>query len=172
MKTYICQICGDAYLGAERPKNCPFCGAREMFIKEGKEARPVVYENFELSPLSRKNLEETLALELRANALYLCMAGKTKTYEIKALYKRLAKIELEHAVICTKLLKIEMPTTKTEICSDEDRENFQKTVELEDHASGLYARFAKEAEETPVRIMFTALNQAELDHIELIKNYL
>ena len=38
MKTYICEICGDAYLGTEKPKNCPFCGAGEGFIKEGKKA--------------------------------------------------------------------------------------------------------------------------------------
>ena len=42
MKTFICEICGDAYIGEEKPKNCPFCGAREAFIKEGKDAKPVV----------------------------------------------------------------------------------------------------------------------------------
>ena len=59
-----------------------------------------------------------------------------------------------------------------ETCSTEDVENFQKTIELEDHAQDIYAKFAKEAVEKPLKIFFTALTQAEQDHIELIKNYL
>jgi len=172
MRTYICQICGDAYLGTEKPKNCPFCGARENFMKLGSEATPIVNNKVEIGDLSGRNLEEALGLELRANLIYLCMAGKAKTYELRAMYKRLAKVEMEHAVIITKIMDIAMPKVEEQTCSDEELENFQKTVALEEHASGLYARFAKEATEQDIRILFTALNQVEMDHIELIKNYL
>ncbi len=172
MKTFICEICGDAYIGAEKPHNCPFCGARLSFIKDGNVAKPVIEVKDELSDITKKNLEETLQLEIDANAIYLCMAGKSDSYEIMKMYKRLAKVELEHATICTKLLGIPMPELKSEVCSDEDITNFQKTLELEDHAAGLYARFAKEAVEKHVKIMFTALAQVEADHIILIKNYL
>lgn len=172
MKTFICEICGDAYIGEEKPHNCPFCGARMAFIKEGKDAKPVVEVKAELSEQTVKNLQETLELEINANAIYLCMAGKAKSYEVKKMYKRLAKVELEHATICTKLLEIEMPEITGKECSDQDVENFQKTIELEDHASNLYAQFAKEVSETHIKIMFTALTQVETDHIELIKNYL
>ncbi len=170
MKTYICEICGDAYLGEGKPTSCPFCGARQAFIKEGKDAKPVVEVKEELSELTKKNLQETLQLEIDANVLYLCMAGKTNSYEIKQMYKRLAKVELEHAVICTKLLEIPMPELASKQCGDQDLENFQKTLELEDHAATLYAQFAKESTEKHVKIMFTALNQVEADHIILIKN--
>lgn len=172
MKTWICEICGDAYLGEEAPHNCPFCGARKAFIKPGAQAQPVVNDGGELSAKSRANLEETLGLETKANAIYSCMANSSDSYEIKKMYKRLAKVELEHAIICTKLLGIAMPEIKPEDCSAEEVENFKRTIELEDHASGLYAEFARQAEERHIRILFTALNQAELDHIELIKSYL
>lgn len=172
MKTYICQICGDAYLGEEKPKNCPFCGARENFIKEGKEANPVVNQKIDIGEASRKNLEKTLDLEIHANAIYLCMAEKAKSYEIKAMFKRLAKVELEHANVVCKLMKISLPKINPELCGDDDAENFKKTIKLEEHASGLYSEFAKEAKEQNIKILFTALNQAEEDHIELIKNYL
>jgi rubrerythrin len=172
MKTWICEICGDAYLGEEKPKNCPFCGARHAFIKEGKDAHPVTEVKEELSEQTKKNLRETLDLEMNANAIYVCMAGKTDSYEIMKMYKRLAKVELEHATICTKLLGIVMPEIGTQLCSDQDVENFQKTLELEDHAVKLYAEFAKNATENHIRIMFTALTQAETDHVELIKSYL
>ena len=172
MKTYICEICGDAYIGEGKPTNCPFCGARGAFIREGKDAHPVVEVKESLSDLTVKNLQETLQLELDANAIYLCMAAKTDSYEIMKMYKRLAKVEMEHAIICTKIMQITMPEAGAKECSDDDIANFQKTLELEDHAAELYAKFAKEAIEKHVKIMFTALNQAQVDHIELIKSYL
>jgi len=172
MKTYICQICGDAYIGTEKPHDCPFCGATENFIKLGSEAHPIVNQKEEIGELSKKNLLETLELERTANALYLCMANKAEKYEIKAMYKRLAKVELEHAIIVTKLLAIARPMVKEEPCSDDLVKNFQKTIELEDAATNLYAKFAKEATERNVKIFFTALAQVERGHIELIKSYL
>jgi rubrerythrin len=172
MKTWICEICGDAYLGEGRPTSCPFCGARAAFIREGKDAHLVVEVKEALSELTVKNLKETLQLELEANAIYLCMAGKTDSYEVMKMYKRLAKVEMEHAIICTKILQITGPEQIAKECSDDDISNFQKTLELEDHAAGLYAKFARESAEKHVKIMFTALNQAEQDHIILIKNYL
>lgn len=172
MKTFICQICADAYVGEERPKNCPFCGARENFIKLGFEARPIVNEKTDLSEQSVKNLKATYDLEVRASALYTCMAGKAKTYEVKAMYKRLAKVELEHATIVTKILQSNRPEVGEEVCFEEDQENFKKTVSLEENATGLYKKFAEEATEQPIKIIFTALAQAEEDHIELIKKYL
>jgi rubrerythrin len=172
MKTFICEICGDAYVGEEKPKNCPFCGARENFIKDGKEANPIVNQEIELGEQTVKNLKATYDLEVKASALYVCMAGKAKTYEIKAMYKRLAKVELEHAVITTKLLKSDSPVTTAQGCDDEDVENFKKTILLEENATNLYKKFAGEATEQNIKILFTALAQAEEDHIELIKNYL
>ena len=170
MKLYICEICGDAYVGEEKPHDCPFCGAKNNFIKSGDEAKPIVNEKIEISELSKKNLMETLALETRANAIYLCMAGKTQEYKIKAMYKRLAKIELEHAVIVTKLLGIPMSEIKEETCADSDAENFNKTVELEDHAVELYKKFIEESTEDNIRKFFVALAQVEAGHIDLIKN--
>lgn len=171
MKTFICEICGDAYIGEEKPKNCPFCGARENFIKLGKEAKPIVNEKTEISELSGRNLEETLALELAANLIYLCMADKAVSYEVKAMYKRLAKVELEHAVIATKLMGIAMPKFAPQSCSDDYVENFKKTIDLEENATKFYTKFMQEAEEKNIKILFTALSQVEADHIELINNY-
>jgi len=172
MKTYICQICGDAYVGEERPSDCPFCGAPGNFIKTGAESNPIINQEFTLLGKSEEHLIETYNLEVRACAIYTCMAEKTDNYEIKKMYKRLAKIELEHAVIVTKILGMSAPEIKPEECSDEDIENFQKTIELEEHATNLYHQFAKEAEEAQIKILFTGLAQAEEGHIELIKNYL
>lgn len=172
MKTWICEICGDAYLGEEAPHSCPFCGARKPFIKAGAQAQPVTEVKDEISEETKGYLAETLRLEIHANAIYSCMADAADTYEIKKMYKRLAKVELEHAIICTKLLRLPMPEIRPENCSAEDVENFKKTIELEEHASDLYAQFAKKSAERHIKILFTALNQAEADHIVLINSYL
>jgi len=172
MKTYICEICGDAYIGEDKPSQCPFCGARRDFIKEGREAKPIVNETIEVNEKDRANLMETLDLEMNANAIYLCMAGKTNKYEIKAMYKRLAKVELEHATIVTKLLKIEKPEVIEKICADSEGDNFNETIKLEDHASALYTQFAGESENANLKKFFGALSMVEKEHEELINGYI
>jgi len=172
MKVYICEICGDAYVGTEKPHDCPFCGAKANFIKDGAEASPVFLREEALSGETKKRMQETYDLEVKAVATYNCMAGRAKSYETKAMYKRLAKVEMEHATIVTKFLGIDRPVIGEESCSDDEKENFEKTVELEDHAAKLYAGFAKDSTEQRAKIFFTALAQVEAGHIELIKNYL
>ena len=88
------------------------------------------------------------------------------------MYKRLAKVELEHAVIVTKLLGIAMPEIVPETCADENSENFQKTIELEDHAVELYKKFTTEATEPNIRKFFGALMQVEAGHVELINSFI
>ncbi|MDH4330621.1 MAG: hypothetical protein OEV93_03665 [Candidatus Moranbacteria bacterium] len=171
MKTYICEICGDAYLGEDKPSQCPFCGADDNFIEDGDIANPVVIQDFDLSEKSLENLQKTLDLEKRASALYSCMASKADSYEVKAMYKRLSKVELEHAAIVCKIMKIEMPEITPEDCSSDDVENFEETIKLEEHASGLYHQFMSDADEKPIQKMFNALERVEKGHIDLIKKY-
>ncbi|MFA6047844.1 MAG: ferritin family protein [Parcubacteria group bacterium] len=170
MKLYICEICGDAYIGTEKPSDCPYCGAKNNFIKLADEAQPIINVKSEISEQSRKNLMETLALETRANAIYICMAEKASEYKFNKMYKRLAKVELEHAIIVTKLLGIPMPEINPETCASDLKENFQKTIELEDHATEIYKKFAAVSTEDHIRKFFGALTQVEQGHIDLIKS--
>lgn len=172
MNLYICQICGDAYIGVEKPKDCPFCGAGESFMKPGKEYVPILQVDEPVGEVSKKNLEYSLELEKTASGLYACMAEYADSYEITAMYKDLAKVEWEHANIISKMLKLERPKAPAELCSEDDTENFKKTVALEENAVKLYSQFAKEAQERAVKILFTALARVEEGHVELIKNYL
>lgn len=172
VKLYICEICGDATIAVEKPSECPFCGASASYIKNGAEAHPVFLREEKLTEETKKRMEETYALEVKAVAIYNCMAGRAKSYETKAMYKRLAKVELEHASIVTKFLIKDKPEIKEESCSEVEAENFKKTVELEEYATKLYAGFSKESTEERAKIFFAALSQAEAEHIELIKNYL
>jgi rubrerythrin len=172
MKTYICEVCGDAYLGDAKPKNCPFCGTDEVYIKDGNEADPIVNGEYKIDEITKKNLETTLALELNATALYICMAGKAKTYEIKAMYKRLSKVEKEHASIARKILKLDSMEVPERNCDEEMEENFKKTIVSEKNAVSLYDKFSDEASEPRIKILFKAIANVEREHINLIDNYL
>jgi rubrerythrin len=172
MKVYICEICGDAYIGAEKPSECPFCGASASYIKNGAEAQPVFAREGELSEETKKRMERTYKLEIDAVAIYTCMAGRAKSYEFQSMYKRLAKVELEHASIVTKFLGSGKPEIGKEACSEDENENFNRTIELEDHAAKLYLEFSKESSEPKVKIFFAALARVEASHIQLINNYL
>ncbi len=172
MQTYICEICGEAHLGTEAPKNCPFCGARLAFIKKAVDAKPVVLVQDELSEVSRKNLLETLKLEMDATAIYSCMSSKSKEYELQVMFRRLACVEYVHALTCYKLLGMEIGKLGEATCSDIDMDNFHQTFDLEDRATKMYMEFAKTSTERHVKIFFAGLMQAEADHIELINGYL
>ena len=170
MQLYICEICGDGYLGAQKPIQCPFCGAGAQYIKLGKEADPIVNKKLEISEISQKNLKTAFNLEIGAVAIYNCMAEKAKDYWEKAMYKRLVKVELEHASAISKILNSEKPEIGMGECSEIREENFDKTVDLEENASTLYAKFSEEAEEEDIKIFFQALSHVEKDHIDLINS--
>ena len=172
MKIYICEICGDAYIGSAKPKNCPFCGAEGDYIKDGNEAEVITVQDFNLDDISKKNLETTLVLEVNATALYLCMAEKAETGEVKAMYKRLAKVEKEHAGIARKFLGINALEVPERQCGDTDVENFKQTIALEKNATRLYNEFIEVSSSEPIKKFFTALAVVEKDHIELIEKYL
>lgn len=171
MKTFICEICGEVHIGSDKPSHCPFCGAAAQFIKEGAVAKPIVTKKIELSDLSKNNLLAALTLEKNAVAFYNCISGKSDSYEIKQMYKRLSHVEHEHASLISKVLEINGVEIVIKDCSNQMTDNFQATLELEEEASFLYARFAKEAVETEVRILFAALTLVERDHVALINNY-
>ncbi|MEI7498766.1 MAG: ferritin-like domain-containing protein [Candidatus Falkowbacteria bacterium] len=172
MKIFICEICGEAYLGTEAPSHCPFCGAHQNFLKLDSVASPLTSKAVELSELSQQNLQTALTLEKTATALYICMAHKSDKPGVTAMYHALAKIEHEHANAMARLLDEPKPVIDSAACADDDEANFKKTLALEDNAVQLYQRFAKEATEREVKIFFAGLWQIEADHAALITNLL
>lgn len=167
MEVFRCRICGEAYLGNEKPSSCPYCGANGAFLILGKEWKD---ENIgvELSEISKKNLEETLDLETRAALFYKNVSKISKNSEISALFKALSKVEKEHGDVAMKLLKIEQnpfsniedPALRT------DKENLKEGLRREIRAIELYKKFKEEAEEPRVKIFFRALVEIEKDHKE------
>lgn len=168
MKIYRCLICGDAYVGYDKPLNCPFCGAHDKFMVDAYE-----WEDrnigVELSDVSRKNLEKALEIEISNSAFYRCAADKAQDKIVQGMFKALSKIEAEHASTICKLLRIPKPNiAAVEVhCSKSDLENLKESYERETRASNFYTKAAEEATEPRIKEVFSALVEVEKDHLDL-----
>lgn len=168
MKTFRCRICGETYLGYEKPSQCPYCGAHVGFLVPGSEWVEE-YDIADLSDLSKKNLETTLDFELSNTAFYKSAAQKAKPQnrEMEGMFKRLSKIELEHAEAVQKFLSLEKIEEYQEDASDSILENLKAAAAREKRAQDHYTRFAQEAEESRLKEFWTELSAIEGDHLEI-----
>ena len=169
MKFHRCLICGEVYMGTEKPSNCPFCGALGKYLVQNDEWTDENESIRELSAESRTNLEKALQLEVNNSPFYRDAMAKTKNIALQAVFKYLAKIEGEHASTVRKILKCDMiePEPGKEVATDDDRANIEAAHKREIDATAFYKKAAEEAVEPRVKKVFTALSEIESDHIEL-----
>jgi rubrerythrin len=160
-----CEICGDPYVGDAPPKNCPFCGAHQKYIKIAKVAKA----NFdvELNNKDKENAEHALKVEVSNSAFYFCAASKTDDAEGRMLFKALGKIEAEHATIWRKILKLDKVPEGSEPCHAKNRENLEDSHRRETRAIEFYSRAAGEAKDPRIMQIFQALVEVETDHLQL-----
>ncbi len=164
-----CRLCRESYIGEEAPSRCPFCGAAALYFVPAEEWKPSDYI-FEISDVSKANLEAALQLELSNTEFYLCAMNAAKASGDEygyAKFKALKKVENEHADAIVKLLKIEEPPLKTVACSDDFEANTREGWERENRAIQSYAKFAEEATEMQLKQFFGALVEIEAEHLEL-----
>jgi rubrerythrin len=169
IKVFRCRICGDPYIGAEAPTQCPFCGAAQRFFVEAKNWNPDEF-NVDLSEISKKNLEAALQLELDNASFYDCAKGiadKAGDHYGLAKFKALMKVEREHASAISKFLKISRPELEKQACNASSKENSKEGYQREDRAIKAYAKFRDEAVEPRLKEFFGALVEIETDHLDL-----
>ena len=174
MKLWRCQICGDPYLGEERPKNCPFCGAHERYMVEQADFDNRIGEIVGLSPKTKANLEAALEIEISNTEFYKCASENAKTDELKNLFKVLSKVESEHASLISKALGIEKPPVnpKRASCAGDRKKDLAEAHQREDRAVHKYGKFLSEATEPRAIEIFAALVAIEADHLAVHEEYL
>ncbi len=174
MNVYRCIICGDPYLGKEKPTNCPSCGVSAEYMALAKDWKEKDVES--LSSASRKNLEQALELELKNNTFYTACSRRIRNLEAKALFWALSKIAAEHAKIVNNILKKAAPRyvedSKGGLPDDEKplssyEENIKEARQREENAAKFYNQAASEAREARVKEIFEALAKVESDYIKL-----
>ncbi len=163
---YVCKICGEPYIGGSEPDDCPFCGAPKNYLKK-VEGFSVLWDS-ELSGQEKKDIEETLKLEVNATAYYTdVMKIQEKYSKYDRLYKQFARVEKEHAEIAAKFLKIDLPEFEGEKSKGSIEKDLKRTEELEHHAVELYTEFLNRAENENVKHFFAALMHAEKGHEDI-----
>jgi rubrerythrin len=168
MKTFRCRICGETYLGYEKPTNCPYCGAHEEFLVPGADWKDE-FNVEDMTDISKANLEKTLGFEVSNAAFYLSASAKAKSQnlELEGMFKRLSKIEAEHASTVKKFLKLDSVPEAFEEASDSILENLKAAASREQRAMDHYRQFAKEATEPRLKEFWIELVAIEGDHFEI-----
>lgn len=165
MKIFVCQICGEVYIGNEIPGSCPFCGVENKHLRLASSWEDK--NKVELTEISRKNLEDALRLELSNASFYECASKKIKNAEIAKMFKGLFKVEREHASIFKKILKPEVVLEIKEECSDDPLKTVEESYAREDRAIKFYAKALEEATEERVKEVIEAIMNTEKDHLKL-----
>jgi rubrerythrin len=165
VELWRCQICGDPYIGERPPANCPFCGAHRKFIKQAKEAK--VTFDIELKQADKQNVEEALKKEVSNATFYLCAAKQTDDDEGKLLFKALAKVELEHANIWRKILKLDSSPQANDSCHTKNVENLQESHDRETKTIDFYRNALSVSKNKRIKQILKALIEIESDHLLL-----
>ena len=167
MKVYRCRICGEVYIGEEKPKSCPFCGAHENFFVLAKEWK--LLESESLSEINKENLGKALELEIDNTNFYKAVSERSKDVYVSSMFKGLSKVEREHASAICKHLKIEKPDSKAGLdkAVDSDRANIEEANRREKRAVKFYTEARNQATEEEIKEFFKALMEIESDHIIL-----
>lgn len=162
MKSYRCTICGEVNIATERPENCPFCGVSKKYIfcldkVEGEK----LFKIKSLSDESRKNLISALNFETSNASFYKCASEKGESEATRAVFKRLAKLEREHADIIRKYLDLDPIEFIEEECSTEDQENISQAKSKIKESIEFYKTASVEARESLISTLFNALTEVE-----------
>jgi rubrerythrin len=171
IKVFRCRVCGEVYIGEEKPKTCPFCGAHENYFVSAKEWKLLGIEK--ISDTSRNNLKRALELEIDNTNFYRAASEKSRDIYFASMFKGLSKIEREHASAICKLLKIEKPDSRVGLdkAVDSDRLNLEEAHRRENRAVKFYGEARSQATEQDIAEFFKALIQIESDHIVLTEKY-
>lgn len=164
MQIWRCEICGDPFLGEQRPSDCPFCGVPGRFISAQVNFSGQTGAVTGLTEVSRKNLENALKLEIEATKKYQSAAANAQHDEIRIFFKAISKHENEHVSLISKALGIPKPSIGQGDQPAAEKDNILETITLEDNATTLYAQFLSEATEPRVRQIFLALIAVEDEH--------
>ncbi|MBN2042881.1 MAG: ferritin-like domain-containing protein [Candidatus Aenigmarchaeota archaeon] len=167
---FRCIICGEVFIGTDKPTNCPFCGAPNKFLVRGKAYRAPEEPIKELSVETREMLQKTLDLEVHATRFYLAASKGSSDPFVQSMFKGLSKTEREHASVAAKALGVPKPDSLNDPEGDKgsDGKNIMEADRLEKNATALYRKFMEESVEPRAKQIFQALMEVEASHIELV----
>lgn len=168
MKIYRCLICGDTYIGSSKPSQCPFCGSHSPLIVLSVEYPPNINE-VKLTKTEKADLLHSVELELYNTRFYVAMGKQDHDSMLASAYRALAKVEREHLIVFSKLLKQPVPAELSDpLDIPEDWcANIEASSAQEIEARDFYREAAGRAVDPRVRQVFFAIADVEADHISV-----
>ena len=109
-----------------------------------------------------------MSLETTNASFYKCVSENSESRNLRSVFKRLAKIEREHADIVRKYLDLEPIEFAEEKCSLVDQENIIKARETIIKTIEFYKNASNEAREPKINGLFRAIGGAEENCLELL----
>lgn len=164
-QAYRCEVCGEVYLGTEKPEECPFCGAHKHFLKSIDIEEVELLRPEKISEKSRENVKSAMGLEVGNASFYFSAASQTRDEHFSEAFERLGKIEDEHASALAKLGSLEKSSQPDVEASEELMENLRESHRREERAIQTYRNLMEEAPEEDVGKFFKALAEIEEDHL-------
>ncbi len=162
LQLFVCQICGEPHLASEVLTDCQFCGAPKNYLKT-EDLSPVWGQD--LNEQETQDVQATLDLEVNATAFYLDVAKSNEKYkQHERLFKALARVEKEHAEVAAKILGVDLPEFVGEKSRGSKKADFERTKELETHATALYEEMTNRSTNEKLKNFFNALAHAERGH--------
>ncbi|MCX6778193.1 MAG: ferritin [Candidatus Micrarchaeota archaeon] len=165
LQAFVCLICGDAYIGEAPPTHCPFCGAPKNYFVVAEAYRAP--EIGKIGETSKQNILASIKLEDSNAEFYACSSVSSKNPGMRAIFKRLSKVEREHATILRKLVGADEDSV-IETCGEKDEDNVKAAIAREERAMASYSKFLSEATEPRAKQIFKALIEIENTHKELL----
>ncbi|UMZ74775.1 ferritin family protein [Natranaerofaba carboxydovora] len=169
MQPFRCQICGETYLGEERPDRCPYCGVAGKHLINGAEW--INHGQVDMSEQSYNYCQDAIKLELSNAAFYLCCSKSAENQFTEAIFKRLQKQEAEHAELICEMIGIEQPELPVENCAPSDAENFKEAHSREKRAMNYYLEIVNNSPEPRIKEVFKALAEVESEHLQASNVY-
>ncbi len=166
MQLHRCRVCGETFLGTDTPSHCPFCGAHREYFVDTRDY-PEDLNEVQITEVEREDLLAAIELERANTRFYLALAGNRDNLKLASAYKRLAKVEAEHASLFCKLAGVSKPFDLLEPghAADDWCVNIADSRAREQRATALYALFASRATNERIGEVFSAISDVEADHI-------
>jgi rubrerythrin len=134
-------------------------------------AQWIDYGKLNLNESDLEKCRAALGFEISNWTFYKCCADKAENIFNQAIFKRLAKQEMEHAEVLARMMGEQMPGFTQENCPDNDKDKFEEAHLREHRAIKYYLQAATEGQDPRVREIFRALAEIETEHLQISNVY-
>jgi rubrerythrin len=123
--------------------------------------------DLQISDKDKTFAQKALEVEVSNSTFYFCAAEKSDRLTERVLFRALAEVEKEHAIIWQKVLNLERLPAGEETCEIASVHNLKESHRREDMAIGFYREAAENSENSVIKMIFTALIEIETDHLDI-----